>query len=108
MTGSCGQVKTAVQDGYDLRGYHYWTLLDNFGEPTCLPNRPHVPPVTTLCPHVLSTQECHPCLFCMHYATDHSAATTVHTLKWALSPAFCTCLQSSALRVYCSCMLNML
>ena len=21
------QVKTAVQDGYDLRGYHYWTLL---------------------------------------------------------------------------------
>lgn len=24
------QVKTAVQDGYDLRGYHYWTLLDNF------------------------------------------------------------------------------
>ena len=26
------QVKTAVKDGYDLRGYHYWTLLDNFGE----------------------------------------------------------------------------
>lgn len=24
------QVKTAVKDGYDLRGYHYWTLLDNF------------------------------------------------------------------------------
>lgn len=24
------QVKTAVRDGYDLRGYHYWTLLDNF------------------------------------------------------------------------------
>ena len=24
------QVKTAVQNGYDLRGYHYWTLLDNY------------------------------------------------------------------------------
>ena len=24
------QVKTAIKDGYDLRGYHYWTLLDNF------------------------------------------------------------------------------
>lgn len=24
------QVKQAVQDGYDLRGYHYWTLLDDY------------------------------------------------------------------------------
>lgn len=24
------QVKQAVNDGYDLRGYHYWTLLDDY------------------------------------------------------------------------------
>jgi beta-glucosidase/6-phospho-beta-glucosidase/beta-galactosidase len=24
------QVKQAVEDGYDLRGYHYWTLLDDY------------------------------------------------------------------------------
>ncbi|DBA75776.1 TPA: hypothetical protein ACH3X1_010188 [Trebouxia sp. C0004] len=24
------QVKQAVKDGYDLRGYHYWTLLDDY------------------------------------------------------------------------------
>ncbi|KAA6427060.1 MAG: beta-glucosidase [Trebouxia sp. A1-2] len=30
INGALEQVKTAVRDGYDLRGYHYWTLLDNF------------------------------------------------------------------------------
>lgn len=30
QVGWCVQVKQAVNDGYDLRGYHYWTLLDDY------------------------------------------------------------------------------
>ncbi|KAK9814269.1 hypothetical protein WJX72_003165 [[Myrmecia] bisecta] len=30
INGCLGEVERAVDDGYDVRGYMYWTLLDNF------------------------------------------------------------------------------
>ncbi len=74
MLHVCLQVEKLIDDGYDVRGYYYWTLVDNFEVRPCMLYKGQMAHGLPLC---ISTQTFPVCETLTHLNHNHSASNSM-------------------------------